>query len=143
MTEHDDAGRGGHEIVSRVADTVSSGVESLRRGVVDAPVFETHEIDGHTVITAASVSYSGGFGFGGGGAPADTVHAVGVSPPNADAGGGGGGGGGTGEGRPVAVIEVTGGEVRIRPVVDWTKVGAAIVAALVTMWVASRRGRRA
>lgn len=137
MTVDPEAAGPGAEIVGRVGDTVASGVEGLRRAVVDAPVFGVHEVEGRTVITAATMSYAGGFGFGGGGGPTDDVHAVGNG-----AGGGGGGGGGTGEGRPVAVIDVVGGEVRVRPVVDWTKVGAAIVAAIVTMWVAARRGRR-
>lgn len=125
----------GSEIVARVGDTVAGGVDGLRRSVADVPVFAVHEADGHEVITAASISYSGGFGFGGG-SPGDDVHTVGTARA-----GGGGGGGGTGEGRPVAVIDISGGEVRIHPVVDWTKVGAAVVAAIVTMWVAARRGR--
>lgn len=136
----------GTEIVARVGETVSSAIDDLRRAVVDAPVFEVHQIEGRTVVTAATVSFGGGFGFGGGG-PDASVRTVGlpaVAAGDSEAGpaaGGGGGGGAGGEGRPVAVIEVVGGEVRIRPVVDWTKVGAAIVAALVTMWVASRRAR--
>lgn len=138
MTEDHDTPEPGAEVVTRVGDAVTSTVEDLRRCVSDAPVFAVHEIEGRTVITAATVSFAGGFGFGGGNGPSDDVHAVGT----AAGAGGGGGGGANGEGRPVAVIEVAGGEVRVRPVVDWTKVGAAIVAAIVTMWVAARRGRR-
>lgn len=144
MNDDTDTLAGGTEIVARVGDTVASGIDDLRRSVADVPIFAVHEIEGRTVITASTLSYSGGFGFGGGSGPSDSVRAVGApaAAAGADAGGGGGGGGGTGEGRPVAVIEVTGGAVRIRPVVDWTKVGAAVVAALVTMWIASRRGRK-
>lgn len=126
------------EVVARVGDSVSTGIDGLRRAVVDAPVFAVHDVDGRTVITASTLSYSSGFGFGGGGGPSGEVRTVGP----ATGGGGGGGGAGTGEGRPVAVIDVSGGDVRIHPVVDWTKVGAAIIAAIVTMWVAARRGRR-
>lgn len=137
----------GSDVVARVGDTVSSGVDGLRRSVADVPVFAVHEVEGRKVITAASISYSGGFGFGGGSGPGDEVHTVGALSReggvegDARAGGGGGGGGGTGEGRPVAVIDVSGGNVHIHPVVDWTKVAAALVAAFVTMWIAARRGR--
>lgn len=140
---NDEVDESGPEVLARVGETLSASVDGLRRSVVDAPVFAVHEIDGRKVITAASVSYSGGFGFGGGGGSAGEVHTIGAPADQGPGGsGGGGGGGGTGEGRPVAVIDVSGGEVRIHPVVDWTKVGAAVIAALVTMWMAARRGRR-
>ncbi len=74
------------------------------------------------VIPAATIEFSGGFGFGGEG------------PAN-----GGGGGGGHHTGRPVAVIEVGPEGVRVRPVVDFTKVGLTLVAAALTVWRATRK----
>ncbi|MCA9918193.1 MAG: hypothetical protein KC445_09585 [Anaerolineales bacterium] len=47
------------------------------------------------------------------------------------------GGGGTSQDRPVAVISVRDGRVRIRPVFDFTKIGLALltaVASFATMW---------
>jgi uncharacterized spore protein YtfJ len=74
------------------------------------------------VIPAAAIAYGGGFGFGG---------------DRGDAGGGGGGG--WNDGRPVAVVEAGPDGVRIRPVVDVTKIGLTLVAAALTVWRATRR----
>jgi uncharacterized spore protein YtfJ len=74
------------------------------------------------VIPAAAIQYGGGFGFG-----AD------------DAENGGGGGGGWNDGRPVAVIEAGPDGVRVRPVVDVTKIGLTVLAAALTIWRATRR----
>ncbi len=74
------------------------------------------------VIPAASIEFSGGFGFGG-----DTRS------------NGGGGGGGYQAGRPVAIIEAGPDGIRVKPVIDFTRVGLTLVAAAITVWRASRR----
>jgi uncharacterized spore protein YtfJ len=123
------------ERVEDTAERAESGVEDLVRAVTDAHIFERHEVEGRTVITASTIRFGGGFGFGGGGGEAE--------PQDNTGWGTGAGGGSQGEGRPVAVIEVAGGEVRIRPVVDWTKLGALVLTSLVTVWAAMRKGRKA
>jgi uncharacterized spore protein YtfJ len=77
------------------------------------------------VIPAATIQFGGGFGFG-----------FGMQQDN---NGAGGGGGGWNDGRPVAVIEAGPGGVRVRPVVDVTRVGLTLVAAALTVWRATRR----
>lgn len=114
------------KLVSTAADRVASGLGGLLGSVSAAEVFSPPTTVGDTtVITAAVVETAGGFGFGGG---------AGV---DADGGGGGGGGGST-QGRPVAVIEVSPAGVRVRPILDLTRIGIAVIATLVAM----RRRRR-
>lgn len=99
------------EGVARIVDVSASQVfsEPVRSG-------------DRVVIPAAAIERAGGFGHGGD-----------------QAGNGGGGGGGRGLGRPVAVIEVGPEGVRIRPVVDLTKIGLTAIAAGLTVWRALRR----
>jgi uncharacterized spore protein YtfJ len=87
---------------------------------------EPIEIDGRKVIPVASVRYA--FGMGGG---------TGPKPEEADAPGGGGGGGGL-RVRPVALIEVTDGKVRVEPIVDVSRLGvmAMLVGAWSVFWIA-------
>ena len=69
----------------------------------------------------------GGYGFGRG----EDTTAGGL--------GAGGGGGGYAAGRPVAVIEVGPQGVRVKPVLDFTKIGLTLIAAALTIWKATRR----
>jgi uncharacterized spore protein YtfJ len=87
---------------------------------------EPIEIDGRKVIPVASVRYA--FGMGGG---------TGPKPEEADAPGGGGGGGGL-RVRPVALIEVTDGKVKVEPIVDVSRLGmmAMLVGAWSVFWIA-------
>jgi uncharacterized spore protein YtfJ len=59
-----------------------------------------------------------------------------------EAGGGGLGGGGGSHGRPVAVIVIGPNGVRVRPVVDVTKIGIAAVTTWLAMFLMFRRWRR-
>jgi uncharacterized spore protein YtfJ len=104
----------------------------------------------YIVITAAEVTSGGGFGMGMGLGPAsrsDTTAAptVEAAPPEGSQTGGGGGvgGGGGAMGRPVAIIAIGPDGVRIKPVVDVTKVALAGLTAGATMLGLLRARRRA
>jgi len=89
------------------------------------------------VITASDVQVGLGFGFGLGSGPHPRPEeADGDSSATDDSEpgmGGGGGGGGGASGRPVAVITVQDGEVRIRPVLDATRILLAFLTTLGSM----------
>ncbi|MBO0685516.1 MAG: hypothetical protein J2P45_20360 [Candidatus Dormibacteraeota bacterium] len=91
----------------------------------------------YTVITASEVTAGGGFGFGQGQGPV----IAGKESEGAPHGGGGGGGGGS-MGRPVAVISIGPDGVAVKPVVDITKVGLAVLTAWGTVAVGAIRLRR-
>jgi uncharacterized spore protein YtfJ len=82
-----------------------------------------------TIIPVAAIERAGGFGFGGGG---------GSDEQDNEGGGVGVGGGGASTARPVAVIEVDESGVRVRPILDLTKVALVALAAV----LAIRRMRR-
>jgi uncharacterized spore protein YtfJ len=92
------------------------------------------QVGDRTVIPLAEVYYGGGFGLGGGGSPDSATVGAGMgggggsSPDTGAAGGGMGGGGGFGgRVRPVAVIDVGPTGAHVRPVVDVTTIGLALV----------------
>jgi uncharacterized spore protein YtfJ len=106
--------------------------------------------DGYTVITAAEVTSGGGFGMGMGLGPpsrpgsraARTAEAA--QPETRQTGGAGGlGGGGGAMGRPVAIIAIGPDGVRVKPVVDVTKVALAGLTAWAAMLGLLRARRRA
>jgi uncharacterized spore protein YtfJ len=78
------------------------------------------ELDGRKVIPVASVAY--GFGMGGG---------MGPKKEEGEAPGGGGGGGGM-RIRPVALIEVADGKVKVEPIIDVNRL--ALMALCVAAW---------
>jgi uncharacterized spore protein YtfJ len=106
----------------RIRATMSTGLDRLMNVSADRVFAEPVRIGDRVVIPAASVEFSGGFGFGG-----DNLS------------NGGGGGGGYQAGRPVAIIEAGPAGVRVKPVIDFTRVGLTLVAAALTIWRASRR----
>jgi uncharacterized spore protein YtfJ len=108
--------------VERIRATMNSGLDRLMSVSADRVYAEPVRAGDRVVIPAASIEFSGGFGFGG-----DT------------ASNGGGGGGGHHTGRPVAVVEVSPDGVRVRPVVDFTKVGLTLLAAALAVWRATRK----
>jgi uncharacterized spore protein YtfJ len=102
-------------------------IEKLYAAAQPGAVFSAPVVNGeYTVITASEIGAAGGFGFGMGTAPRQS---------NADesgednAGGGGGGGGGGSAGRPVAAIVIGPDGVKIRPIVDATKLAIAVIGA--------------
>lgn len=85
----------------------------------DAIFGEPVEIDGQKIVTASEVGAAMGVG-----------QAWRAS-----------GGGGTSQGRPVAVITVQDGDVRIKPVIDITKIGLAAITATVSFFAMWRKLR--
>ena len=81
------------------------------------------------LIPAAEVVAAAGFGAGFG----SGLRAVVGARPRRE-GGGGGGGGGKAFSRAVAVIEVSPAGVRVRPVVDYTKIALAALTAAGFVW---------
>jgi len=110
---------------------VSSIAERLRTSArVEVVYGEERKIGDKTIIPIAVVAYGFGGGSGGGAAPSENG-ASGVA-----SGGGGGGGGGV-RVQPVAVLEVTGDESRILPVIDWTRVITTAIT-MFGMWMLVR-----
>ena len=106
----------------RIRATMSSGLDRLMSVSADRVFGEPVRIGDRVVIPAASIEFSGGFGFGGDG--------------NSN---GGGGGGGHQAGRPVAIIEAGPDGVRVKPVIDFTRVGLTLAAAALTVWRATHK----
>jgi uncharacterized spore protein YtfJ len=102
--------------------TISSGLDRLMNVSANRVFAEPVRVGDRVVIPAAAIECSGGFGFGGDGRS-----------------NGGGGGGGHQVGRPVAIIEAGPSGVRVKPVVDFTRVGLTLVAAVLTVWRATRK----
>jgi uncharacterized spore protein YtfJ len=102
------------EVVDRIGERVVRGVAPLvdmsASRIFGAPV----ACGDRTVIPAAAFDLAAGFGFGGGG-------------DETNGSGGGGGGGGHSHGRPVAIIEITNDGVRVKPVLDWTRIGVTAI----------------
>ena len=99
-----------------------------------------------TVITASEVAAGGGFGAGGGTGPVKTrrrqEQGEGEPGPMVMGSGSGSGGGGGSTGRPVAVIVIGPDGVEVKPVVDATKIGLALITALGAMLLMGRSMRR-
>jgi len=95
----------------------------------------------HTVITASEITVGIGFGYGIGNQPGGgEMEAEEAGGGSAQTGGGGGGGGAAG--RPVAVISIGPGGVKVEPVVDPTKIALALFTTLGSMFMMLWRMRR-
>lgn len=128
MSEQDEGVQG---VIDQVGTRVEAGLTNITDMSSGGTVFGPPEYVGErVVITAATFSRAGGFGFGGGGGSSEGAAEFGT--------GGGGGGGGTSEGRPVAVIDIGPEGVRIRPVLDFTKIGLAALGGMLALWRAGR-----
>jgi uncharacterized spore protein YtfJ len=106
----------------RMRATLNGGLDRLMRVSADLVFAQPVRVGDRVVIPAATVEFSGGFGFGGD-----------------NASNGGGGGGGHQVGRPVAIIEAGPSGVRVKPVIDFTRVGLTVLAAVLTVWRAARK----
>jgi uncharacterized spore protein YtfJ len=106
----------------RIHAAVMSGLDRFTNVSADRVFSEPVRVGDRVVITAASIELSGGFGFGG------------DNESN-----GGGGGGAHGRGRPVAIIEAGPSGVRVKPVIDFTRVGLTVLGAALTIWRATHK----
>lgn len=128
------------EKVGKESQLRADTMERLLSAADAAKVFGPAVVSGQSmVITAAEVTAVGGFGSGMGfGLPpgrkgtAEAMKAEASEDIPAGAGGGGGGGGGS-MGRPVAVITVSPDGIRVKPVLDLTKIILTGVAAAVSL----------
>ena len=90
------------------------------------------ERDGHTIIPVARVSFGYGMGFGGGsGGKQEPGSGFDAMPAEGGEGGGGGGGGG-GSSTPVAIIDMSQGEVKVTAIQDSTRI--ALSGIFLTAW---------
>lgn len=129
----------------------SKAFEKIFAAAQPGAVFGEPIVSGpYTLITAREVAAGGGFGYGRGFGPVRAA-AAGAAPAGAagesrgevaQAGGGGGGGGGGAMGRPVAIIVIGPDGVKVKPVVDVTKLAIAGITAMAAMAAFARRMRR-
>lgn len=118
------------ELLTQLGDRVNDTLENLANVSAERVFRDPVQAGERVVIVAAAISVSGGFGFGTG------------SDEKNLGGGAGGGGGAHSEGRPIAAIEITPDGVRVRPVLDFTRIGLTVLAAVLTVWRASHRRAR-
>lgn len=116
-------------------DSLRRMIDSVRaEAIFGSPI----EREGVTVIPCSEVAMGFGMGGGSGVGPANNGQAERAARPSGDVSSGGGiGGGGGAQGRPVAVVVVSHGEARVRPVVDVTKfmLAALTAAGFITFWL--------
>lgn len=122
----DQAGKDAAEMIEEVGGRITDGLNEIMGGLDASAVFQVEEIEGRHFVTAAAIERGGGFGFGAGAGSDEDTTQVGS--------GGGGGGGGSAQARPVAIIEITPDAVRIRPVLDFTRVGLTLLISAITVW---------
>lgn len=90
------------------------------------------ERNGHTLIPVARINFGYGMGFGGGSGGKAIPDDFGASGEGGEGGGGGGGGGGSSS--PVAVIDISDGDVVVKPIHDTTRI--ALSSILLMGWAA-------
>jgi uncharacterized spore protein YtfJ len=121
------SGSATHQVAAqsdRFFDTVLAAAQPS--AVFSAPVVSGE----YTVITASEVFAGGGFGFAGGVGP--SLHSRKPESSITEAGiasGNGGGGGGGSHSRPVAAVVIGPDGVKVRPIVDATRIALAVMAA--------------
>ncbi|MBI3998713.1 MAG: hypothetical protein HY355_06735 [Armatimonadetes bacterium] len=98
------------------------------RATVKTVFGEPFQVNGRTIIPVAKVAY--GFGFGAG-------RSNEREKEEEETGEGGGGGGGVSV-RPVAVLEISGQDTKVKPIVDVTRLALAgmVLAAWNVFWIA-------
>jgi uncharacterized spore protein YtfJ len=89
------------------------------------------ERDGHTIIPVARVSFGYGMGFGGGSGGKQEPGSFDTMTADGGEGGGGGGGGG-GSSTPVAIIDMSRGDVKVTAIQDSTRI--ALSGIFLTGW---------
>jgi uncharacterized spore protein YtfJ len=109
-------------VAGRIGATLSNLTDVSAERVFREPV----HVGDRVVITAAAFDIAGGMGVGTGG-------------DNIGNGGGGGGAGGHSEGRPVAVIDIGPDGVKVRPIIDLTRIGVTLLVGVFAIWRATRK----
>jgi uncharacterized spore protein YtfJ len=106
--------------------------ESGASACFGAPV----ERNGHTIIPVARVAFGYGAGFGRGTGTGRGHGENGAAGGDGGSGEGGGGGGG-GSSTPVAIIDVSGTDVRIEPIIDQTRISVSgmVLGGWVLFWL--------
>ena len=100
-------------------NTLSEMLERIRATArVDLVYGKERKVGDKTLIPIAAVAYTFGAGAGGSTGPASNGNEAGGEATM----GGGGGGGGAVRVQPVGVLEVDGGETRLVPILDWTRI---------------------
>ena len=123
-------------------DSLRRMFDSVRsEAVFGSPI----ERQGATLIPCSEVVMGFGMGGGSGFGPVTTGQTERAArPADGTTGGGSGiGGGGGAQGRPVAVVVVSGGDVRVLPVLDMTKFMLAVLttAGFVAFWLSQTLAR--
>jgi uncharacterized spore protein YtfJ len=123
-------------------DSLCRMFDSVRpEAVFGSPI----ERQGATLIPCSEVVMGFGMGGGSGFGPITTGQTERVTRPadGATGGGSGIGGGGGAQGRPVAVVVISGGDVRVLPILDMTKfmLAALTTAGFVTFWLSQTLAR--
>jgi uncharacterized spore protein YtfJ len=137
MKAHDALRAGGTAMLEEILTRMGQVQE---RASVKTVFGEPYQVNGRTVVPVAKFSY--GYGFGGGRGER--------KPGDAEPGGGGSGvgGGGRVSVRPIAVLEMSGSETTVKPIVDVTRLAIAGMALVawnvfwITYTVRRVRGRR-
>lgn len=105
--------------VGRIEDLLQ-GITHMQEAATVKSVFgDPVQVDGRTIVPVAQVKYAMGMGMG-----------RGTSTKDGQGEGSGGGGGGSVTVRPVAVLEVRDGAVKVTPIPDVTRLALAGVALL-------------
>ncbi len=119
-------------LVEQAREQSEKVIERIYAATQPGAVFAAPVVSGaYTVIMAGEVVAGGGFGFGTGTGPmwaASRTSGEGGGTPQM-AGGGGAGGGGGSMGRPVAAIVIGPDGVKVRPIIDPTKIALAAITA--------------
>jgi uncharacterized spore protein YtfJ len=126
MKAHDASRAGGTAMVEEILNRMGQVQE---RASVKTVFGEPYQVNGRTVVPVAKFSY--GYGFGGGRGER--------KPGDAEPGGGGSGvgGGGRVSVRPIAVLEMSGSETTVKPIVDVTRLAIAgmVLVAWNVFWI--------
>lgn len=118
------------------AGVVNSILDRIRATAkVELVYGEERTIGDKTIIPVAAIAYT--FGGGGGGGAGSGPSAHNGHTEDAAGVGGGGGGGGSVRVQPVGVLEVTGDESRLIPILDWTRIITTGITAL-GVWLVFR-----
>lgn len=116
--------------VDKTEEQLLSGMQGIFSAARASAVYgEPQQVGDQMLITVSEVSAGGGFGFGRGIGTASEEETATDSDGVSAGGGGGGGGGGGSTARPVAVILVGPDGVKVKPVVDVTKIALAAITA--------------